>query len=91
MPLYHPPGVPQIGTMAMMPANADVELLLGWRFHRQGLTIGARFESTAYLGYAYATDAERNARGGRGRIQPWPRAMRPVRSTSGSAASTAGT
>ena len=66
MPLYHRPGVPQIRTMAMMPANADVELLLGWRFHRQGLTIGARFESTAYLGYAYPTDAERNG------IQTWP-------------------
>ena len=66
MPVHTRSRFPQIRTMAMMPANADIELLLGWRFHRQGLAIGARFESTAYLGFAYPTDAERNG------IQTWP-------------------
>jgi hypothetical protein len=44
-----------------MPATPDVELTLGWRFHRRELGIGSRFESTGYLAAAYPTDA---ARGG---------------------------
>jgi hypothetical protein len=39
------------GRMAgMMPGSGDIETLLAWRFHRQGLDIGTRFESTAYGG-----------------------------------------
>jgi hypothetical protein len=38
-----------------------VEVLLGWRFHRRGPAVGARFETTAYAGLLYPTDA---ARGG---------------------------
>lgn len=56
MPLRIPAGLPQARTMAMMPSNPDVELLLGWRFHRTGPSVGARFESTAYLGFEYPTD-----------------------------------
>ena len=59
MPLYVPQGLPHARTMAMMPSNPDVELLLGWRFHRVGPAVGARFESTAYLGFDYPTDPVR--------------------------------
>jgi len=59
MPLRIPAGLPQARTMAMMPSNPDVELLLGWRFHRTGPAVGARFESTAYLGFDYPTDSVR--------------------------------
>jgi hypothetical protein len=56
MPLHVPPGLPHGRSMAMMPSNPDVEALLGWRFHRSGTGVGARFESTAYLGFDYPTD-----------------------------------
>lgn len=59
MPLRIPAGLPPARTMAMMPSNPDVELLLGWRFHRKGRAVGARFESTAYLGFDYPTDSVR--------------------------------
>jgi len=59
MPLRVPAGVPPARTMAMMPANPDIEFLLGWRFHRTGAAVGARFESTAYVGFDYPTDAVR--------------------------------
>ena len=36
--------------MAMMSGNRDVEILVGWRFHRRGVGERARFESTAYVG-----------------------------------------
>jgi hypothetical protein len=35
---------------SMMPANRNYEGLLVWRFDRQGVRVGARRESTAYLG-----------------------------------------
>lgn len=56
VPLYHDPGVPPSRMMAMMPGVPDTEILLGWRFHRRALGVGARFESTAYLGLEYPTD-----------------------------------
>lgn len=56
MPLYMPQGLPGARTMAMMPSNRDVEILVGWRFHRQGTDVGSRFESTAYLGFDYPVD-----------------------------------
>jgi hypothetical protein len=59
MPLYMPQGLPHARTMAMMPSTADAEFLLGWRFHRKGPAVGARFESTAYLGFDYPTDSIR--------------------------------
>lgn len=36
--------------MAMMSARRDAEGLAAWRFHRQNIGEGARFESTAYIG-----------------------------------------
>lgn len=32
----------------MMPGSGDLEALVGWRFHRQAVDVGTRFESTAY-------------------------------------------
>lgn len=35
---------------SMMPGTGDFEGILAWRFHRQGMDVGARFESTAFAG-----------------------------------------
>ena len=59
MPLYTPLGIRSAHGMSRMPTNPDIEFLLGWRFHRQGIGIGSRFESTAYVGFDYPTDAVR--------------------------------
>ncbi|MGH9362145.1 MAG: hypothetical protein ACRD2T_09525 [Thermoanaerobaculia bacterium] len=56
VPLYRDLSVAPARTMAMMPGTPDAEFLLGWRFHRRALDVGARFESTAYLGLEYPTD-----------------------------------
>ncbi len=61
MPLQIPAGLPPARMMAMMPSNPDVELLVGWRFHRTGPAVGARFESTAYFGFDYPTDFVRGS------------------------------
>ncbi len=60
VPLYTPEGMRPVRMMAMMPATPDVEVLLGWRFHREGTGVGSRFESTAYLGVDYPTDSVRS-------------------------------
>ena len=44
---------------AMMSGNTDVEVLVGWRFHRRGIGERARFESTAYLGGALPLERRR--------------------------------
>ncbi len=59
IPLYAQEGSRPVRMMAMMPATPDVELLIGWRFHREGTDVGSRFESTAYLGLDYPTDSLR--------------------------------
>lgn len=59
MPLYVPQGLPPAHAMARMPTSPDIELMLGWRFHRVGTDIGRRFESTAFVGFDYPTDAVR--------------------------------
>ena len=59
VPLYIPVNVPHSRMMAMMPANPDVEALVGWRFARTGNDVGSRIESTAYLGVDYPTDPVR--------------------------------
>ncbi len=56
MPLYRQQGASPDRMMAMMPAEPDVELLVGYRFHRTSRKVGARFESTAYGGFDYPTD-----------------------------------
>jgi hypothetical protein len=57
MPLYRGEGLRPARAMTRMPAVSDIELALGWRFHRQGTAVGARFESTAYVGFDYPTEA----------------------------------
>ena len=57
--LYVPEGVPPVRGMSRMPMSPDVEVLVGWRFHRQGMAVGRRLESTAYVGLDYPTDAVR--------------------------------
>lgn len=42
-----------------MPATRDVELSLGWRFHRRAVKVGARFESTGWAGLIVPTDERR--------------------------------
>lgn len=59
MTLYQPQGQPPAHGVSRMPSTPDIEFLLGWRFHRQGTRVGTRFESTAYLGFDYPTDAVR--------------------------------
>lgn len=59
MPLSVPMGLRPSRMMAMMPANRDVEVLVGWRFQRRGPAVGARVESTAYAGLLYPTDSVR--------------------------------
>jgi len=61
VPLYTAQGMmmsPRVATR--MPATPDIELTLGYRFHRSDLGIGSRFESTAYVATAYPTDATRH-------------------------------
>lgn len=57
MPFYRREGLRPVRAMTRMPATSDVELMLGWRFHRTGTAVGARFESTAYVGFDYPTEA----------------------------------
>ncbi len=59
MLLYRSQGLRPERAASRMPANPDVELTLAWRFHRQGTGVGSRFESTAYLAFAYPTDSQR--------------------------------
>lgn len=59
MPLRTPQEARPARSTTRMPATPDVELLLGWRFHRDGTAIGTRFESTMYLGFDYPTDGTR--------------------------------
>ena len=42
-----------------MPATPDAEVTLGWRFQRRELGVGSRYETTAYVGAGYPTDATR--------------------------------
>jgi hypothetical protein len=45
--------------MAMMSASREVEGLAAWRFHRQNVGEGARFESTAYIGGSVPLESSR--------------------------------
>jgi hypothetical protein len=57
MPLYRREGLRPTRATTRMPATSDIELTVGWRFHRAGVGVGARFESTAYVGFDYPTEA----------------------------------
>jgi hypothetical protein len=59
IPLSEPSELLQARAVAMMPATRDVELSLGWRFHRRAVKLGARFESTAWVGLVVPSDAAR--------------------------------
>jgi len=59
MRLYVPEGIPPAHGMSRMPMSPDIELLVGWRFHRRAVAVGTRFESTGYAGFDYPTDAVR--------------------------------
>lgn len=54
-----PPGLPGARGMSRMPTTPDLEVLGAWRFQRRATGIGARVESTLYLGLDYPTDAVR--------------------------------
>lgn len=56
IPLYRREGLRPTRATTRMPATSDVELTVGWRFHRQGLAVGTRFESTAYVSVGYPTE-----------------------------------
>ena len=60
--LYRDSGLSPVGARAMtrMPATTDLELTVGWRFHRRGTAVGARFESTAYASFDYPIESTRN-------------------------------
>ena len=45
--------------MAMMSANREFEALAGWRFHRQTIGEGGRFESTVYVGGTVPLESRR--------------------------------
>jgi len=45
--------------MAMMPFSRDFEGLASWRFHRQNVGEGARFESTAHIGGSVPLQSQR--------------------------------
>lgn len=59
VPLYREEGLQPERAMAMMPGTPDMEFMVNWRFHREGTDVGARFESTAFFGLEYPTDAVR--------------------------------
>jgi len=59
MRLFVPEGIPPAHGMSRMPMSPDIEVLVGWRFDRRGTAVGTRFESTAYAGFDYPTDAVR--------------------------------
>ncbi|MGQ0702237.1 MAG: hypothetical protein ACT4PM_03790 [Gemmatimonadales bacterium] len=59
MPLYTPLGARPAHGASRMPTSPDIEFLLGWRFHRDGVGVGSRFETTVYAGFDYPTDAVR--------------------------------
>lgn len=56
MPLYRGAGLRPTRVTTRMPATSDVELTVGWRFHRKGLAVGTRVESTAYVSLDYPTE-----------------------------------
>ncbi|MCI0432247.1 MAG: hypothetical protein L0271_01165 [Gemmatimonadetes bacterium] len=59
LPLDSRSGVPPARGFARMPSSPDMEWMVGWRFDREGIGIGARRESTLWLGLDYPTDAVR--------------------------------
>ena len=50
IPLATPSHMPTGRMMAMMSGHREMEGIAAWRFHRQPVGVGGRFESTIYLG-----------------------------------------
>lgn len=46
--------------LTRMPLTPDAQLMLGWRFHRDGIAVGARWESTAWFAVEVPTDDVRS-------------------------------
>ena len=59
IPLTTSATMPMGRMMAMMSGNTEFEALAGWRFHRQAVGDGARFESTAYIGGTVPLESRR--------------------------------
>jgi len=51
--------LPAARLTSMMGANLDVQPMVAWRFHRQDVNVGRRFESTAYFSGLFPTDSTR--------------------------------
>lgn len=60
MPLHRDEELRPVRGLARMPMTPDVQLMLGWRFQRTAPSVGARWESTAWLAFEYPTDAIRS-------------------------------
>lgn len=60
MPLHRDAALPPVRGLTRMPMTPDIQLMLGWRFHRQAPAVGTRWESTAWLAFEYPTDAVRS-------------------------------
>lgn len=60
VPIRTPDGMMSSRVATRMPATLDAEATLGWRFQRRELGVGSRYETTAYLGAGYPTDAARD-------------------------------
>ncbi len=68
MPIYSRGPVDPVRMMALMPAQPDVEALVGWRFHHQA-GLGSRFEARSTLGWITRSRARSQA--SVRRRQPW--------------------
>ena len=54
-------GLQPVRGLTRMPMTPDLQFMLGWRFHRNAVSIGSRWESTAWLALEVPTDAVRSA------------------------------
>lgn len=61
VPVRSPGSAPDIRGWSRMPVVPDLGLMLGWRFHRNALGVGTRFESTLWGGVEVPLDSERGS------------------------------
>lgn len=61
VPLYRADGVLPVRAATRMPANRDLEATLAYRFHRRGVGVGSRFETTAFAAVAFPSQSRRGA------------------------------
>jgi len=60
VPLQRAARAPQMRAFTRMPAQSDVELMLGWRVQRHGIGVGRRRETTLWLAADLPTEAIRS-------------------------------